>query len=369
MAGFVKIHSTILQSTIWLEDHATFRVWITLLAMSDAGGRVDGTVPGLAHTARVTLEECEHALERFAGPDKYSRTDEGDGGRRIEAVDGGWLLLNYGKYREKSDKDERLRQNREAQQRRREKVKAAGDDDEVSTDADASSEVSTRHQGQQESAQAEAEAEGERGFDDGGPVDKLGGHDSARAHRESLRRREAIERGELQRRAATIPMRDPLAAIHDPETVAIVATSPPAGSRAWGPSDAAEVHRQLRARGVAHVRAVVDFIRNSIEARRRYPGRNGEYVPAAPKNWSDVWKHDADAWTRWEQRYAEAEASPPAPAAGQGEQPAESETDPEPLLEPDDAGPDEAERARIAAAAQSMVDKLAGAKSIGGDDA
>lgn len=70
-----------------------------MLAMADRKGRIEASIPGLANRARVTLEECEHALERFMAPDKYSRTPDNDG-RRIEPMDGGWRLLNYEKYRE-----------------------------------------------------------------------------------------------------------------------------------------------------------------------------------------------------------------------------------------------------------------------------
>lgn len=69
-----------------------------MLAMADRNGRVWASIPGLANRARVTLEECESALEKFLSPDKYSRTSEFEG-RRIEQIDGGWRLLNHEKYR------------------------------------------------------------------------------------------------------------------------------------------------------------------------------------------------------------------------------------------------------------------------------
>lgn len=91
-----------------------------MLAMADRKGRVWAAIPGLANTARVTIEECEQALERFMSPDKYSRTPDNDG-RRIEPIEGGWQLLNYSKYREMRDADERAAQNRAAQERFRSK--------------------------------------------------------------------------------------------------------------------------------------------------------------------------------------------------------------------------------------------------------
>src|SRR5216117_648729 len=98
MIGYVKVFGSILDSTIWRESHATRLVWITMLAMAGREGIVDASVPGLADRARVTREECEAALETLSKPDIDSRSQEFEG-RRIEKVDGGWFILNYGKYR------------------------------------------------------------------------------------------------------------------------------------------------------------------------------------------------------------------------------------------------------------------------------
>lgn len=104
--NFVKLFSSITESTVWCEPHATRIVWITMLAMADSRGRVSASVPGLANRARVSIEECEQALQRFQEPDSYSRTIDHDG-RRIERIDGGWRLLNYSKYRDLRDDESR----------------------------------------------------------------------------------------------------------------------------------------------------------------------------------------------------------------------------------------------------------------------
>lgn len=111
MAGYTKLFNSILASTIWREDDKTRIVWITMLAMADKNGVAESSIPGLADMARVSIADCEAALEKLAAPDKYSRTKEFDG-RRIEAVDGGWRLLNHGKYRSKMSADERREYNR-----------------------------------------------------------------------------------------------------------------------------------------------------------------------------------------------------------------------------------------------------------------
>lgn len=77
-----------------------------MLAMADRVGLVAASVPGLADFARVSLPDCQKALAELAAPDEWSRSQENEG-RRIQIVDGGWLLLNHAKYREKMGADER----------------------------------------------------------------------------------------------------------------------------------------------------------------------------------------------------------------------------------------------------------------------
>lgn len=119
--GFVKIYESILTSSVWMESHATVRVWLTMLARADANGYVAASVPGLAHIAHVTREECEQALGVLLAPDADSRTKDHDG-RRIEAVDGGWVVLNARKYRDLRTADQVSASERV--KRHREKLKA-----------------------------------------------------------------------------------------------------------------------------------------------------------------------------------------------------------------------------------------------------
>lgn len=105
MAGYTKLFGSILDSTVWLTPSHVRLVWITMLAMADRDGIVEASVPGLAKRAAVTLAEVEDALACLMAPDPHSRTPDHEG-RRIEAVDGGWLLLNHGKYRDKASADE-----------------------------------------------------------------------------------------------------------------------------------------------------------------------------------------------------------------------------------------------------------------------
>ncbi len=88
MTGYTKLFNSILASTIWRADDKTRLVWITLLAMADRWGIAEGSTPGLADLARVSVEDCRRALDELQAPDPDSRTKEHDG-RRIKAIDDG----------------------------------------------------------------------------------------------------------------------------------------------------------------------------------------------------------------------------------------------------------------------------------------
>jgi hypothetical protein len=103
--GFTKLFSSIVTSSIWVEDHPTVRVWIGMLALANANGVVEGSIPGLANVCRVTPSECQKALQILSQPDSFSRNPENEG-RRIEPHPGGWRILNYLNYRDRGqDKD------------------------------------------------------------------------------------------------------------------------------------------------------------------------------------------------------------------------------------------------------------------------
>jgi hypothetical protein len=77
-----------------------------MLAKCGKEGIVEASLPGLADAARVSVEECRKALARLMEVDPDSRTKE-HGGRRIEEVDGGWLVLNHAKYRNRMSAEDR----------------------------------------------------------------------------------------------------------------------------------------------------------------------------------------------------------------------------------------------------------------------
>ena len=158
MSGFVKVFSSLLESTVWLGQPSHVKLaWITILAKAGPTGEVTTPVPVLASLAGISLAEFEAALGVFLAPDKYSRSQEHDG-RRLEPLPAsaefsGFVVLNYLKYRELRERETRREQNRQSQARKRARDKRRVADSSV-THAD-------NQRCQPESAQAEAEAEAE----------------------------------------------------------------------------------------------------------------------------------------------------------------------------------------------------------------
>jgi len=123
-----------------------------MMALADKNGEVSGTVPGLARVASLNIADVEAGLERFTSPDPYSRTRDDDG-KRIEEIEGGWVLLNHAKYRDMASKEDQKRKNAERQKRFRDKQKRNGNSN-GSVTVDNDSVTQSR-----DIAEAEAEAE------------------------------------------------------------------------------------------------------------------------------------------------------------------------------------------------------------------
>jgi hypothetical protein len=80
------------------------------------------------------------AIRGFLSPDKYSRTPD-DEGRRIEVIDGGWRLLNYGKYRELRDAEAEKERKRNWAAKNRRKSPTVAQSSATCTQAEAEAEA------------------------------------------------------------------------------------------------------------------------------------------------------------------------------------------------------------------------------------
>jgi hypothetical protein len=123
--GFSKLHSSLVNSSLWTQPDSTRILFITLLALSDRSGMVYGSREGISRIANVAPDDIDEAWSSLMSPDPDSsdrlRNPENEG-RRIEEVPGGFRLLNYPYYRGLRNEDDRREQNREAQERFRKKA-------------------------------------------------------------------------------------------------------------------------------------------------------------------------------------------------------------------------------------------------------
>ena len=161
---YTKLFSSIIASSVWQEPPETKLVWITLIAMKDANGDVMASLPGLAHLAGVPLEATQKAIETFLSPDPYSRTPDHEG-RRIEAISGGWRILNHDLYRSMRNGDERREYQRQWAAKKRSKCRHVDNVDKcrpqsthTDTDTDTNTEVHNTHVHPVDKAGAEAPA-------------------------------------------------------------------------------------------------------------------------------------------------------------------------------------------------------------------
>lgn len=137
--GFTKLFSSILTSSIWSEDNNTRILWITILALTDQDGYCAASVPGLANMARLSVDDTVQALSKLEAPDQYSRTTSNEG-RRLQKVDGGWLVLNHGLYRDRERAEKRREYMRELMAKKR--MLAANEANKVITHANPSASAS-----------------------------------------------------------------------------------------------------------------------------------------------------------------------------------------------------------------------------------
>jgi hypothetical protein len=124
--AFVKLDCGILNSTIW-SDHDARMIFLTALLLAEPREFIEpvpqldlrkmeetgwsappgwyGFVPAagsglVSRTGGITMEEGYAALERLSSPEAESRSPEHEG-RRLIRVNGGYLVLNYYKYRDR----------------------------------------------------------------------------------------------------------------------------------------------------------------------------------------------------------------------------------------------------------------------------
>lgn len=125
--AFVKLFSTITESSLWSESKETRVLFVTMLAKADATGFVEAALPGLARVSNLSLEETRVAVAQLEGPDPHSKNPANEGRRVIHVPErGGWQILNYAAYRERRNDEERQAYMRQYMKQYRAKNKNGG---------------------------------------------------------------------------------------------------------------------------------------------------------------------------------------------------------------------------------------------------
>ena len=100
-----------------------------MIAVMDETGHCQfASVGNVSHRARVTLEEAQEALTCLESEDPDSG-DPDHGGRRLERVPGGWIVLNAEKHRSLVTRAVKQEQTRDRVRRWRQRQRADGNAD------------------------------------------------------------------------------------------------------------------------------------------------------------------------------------------------------------------------------------------------
>ena len=101
-----------------------------LIILADKEGFIDITPAALSRRTGIPVDILEHGIEQLEEADKDSRSDSSDG-RRIVRLDDhrpwGWQIVNYERYRNLANMEERREQNRARQQAFRDRQKSDTD--------------------------------------------------------------------------------------------------------------------------------------------------------------------------------------------------------------------------------------------------
>lgn len=120
--SWCPLFSTIVDSSIWEEDDVTVKIFLTLLAKKGSDHIVRGTAFNIGRWARKTEAEAIRALKILSEPDTKRLEPQPYDGRRIERVEGGWLVLNGKFYEEEMRKVSRRIYKAKKERERRERL-------------------------------------------------------------------------------------------------------------------------------------------------------------------------------------------------------------------------------------------------------
>lgn len=123
MNSWAPLWSFCVESSLWDEPDFVVKIFLTMMAVKDGDHICRFTAYQIGRKARKTEAEVLTALKILSSPDTKRKEKQQYDGRRIEAVEDGWLILNGEKYREMVSIEMTKARNRRSQKAFRERQK------------------------------------------------------------------------------------------------------------------------------------------------------------------------------------------------------------------------------------------------------
>lgn len=111
---WAPLWSMIVGSSLWHEPDYVIKIFLTMLALKDEDHIYRGSAFELADRSKKTEQEVLDALKILASPDRRRIEKQEHDGRRIQAVEDGWFVLNGEKYREMVQREMKRARDRRA---------------------------------------------------------------------------------------------------------------------------------------------------------------------------------------------------------------------------------------------------------------
>jgi hypothetical protein len=154
LGSWGKLYERTFTGSLYRAGPMLISVWCYAIAhMRPPSGRVELNPAVLGDCLGASVADVSAALAQLCAPDPVSRSESENGRRLIQVGQFEYVAVNFLKYRDGRNQEDRREQNRAAQQRWREKQKGKND-----VMADAGLQLTDKHS-KPKSAQAEAEAE------------------------------------------------------------------------------------------------------------------------------------------------------------------------------------------------------------------
>ena len=119
MNTWTPLWSGIVESSLWEESGDVVKVFMTLLARKDSDDICRLNAFNIHRICNIGEVEVLEILKVLASPDTRRIEKQEHDGRRIQAVDGGWFILNGQKYRDMVERERKQARWRRAQANQR----------------------------------------------------------------------------------------------------------------------------------------------------------------------------------------------------------------------------------------------------------